>query len=183
MSAGLRARDMNADFPESIADGLDRLPPEPRHTRFDLWWNNGKYAYCSTNKQSMTEVQKQKLYLMIVKYSQPFWLYNGWSWDTISHVRITATKRSSMSFSDRHVTFHEVFNGHVHSPKVTNNTELEDAEVTWYSPTAIPRIRLYGLEHGFRIYSFRPTWSSRFPRLKWNFLNHLLWSAQPSHFA
>ena len=32
---GLVAPDMNAGFPESMSDGLDRLPPDPGHTRLD----------------------------------------------------------------------------------------------------------------------------------------------------
>ena len=35
-SAGLSAHDMNTGFPESMSDGLNRLPSKPRHTRPDL---------------------------------------------------------------------------------------------------------------------------------------------------
>ena len=34
--AGLGVLDMNAGFPESMSNNLDRLPPEPGHTRPDL---------------------------------------------------------------------------------------------------------------------------------------------------
>ena len=40
--------------------------------------------------------------------------------------------------------------------KVTNHTELWDDKLAWYSPRAIHRIFLYGLEHSLGIHGFRP---------------------------
>ena len=45
----------------------------------------------------------------------------------------------------------------VKAVKETNSTGLPDAKLTWYSPSTTRRICLYGLEHGYRIHSFRPT--------------------------
>ena len=44
--------------------------------------------------------------------------------------------------------------------KVTNNTELWEAELAWYSPNATLWIWFYSLEHRLGIHSYRSTWSS-----------------------
>ena len=44
--------------------------------------------------------------------------------------------------------------------KLTNNTELSDAELVWYSPSATCRICLFSLKHSFWIYGFKSTWSA-----------------------
>ena len=43
--------------------------------------------------------------------------------------------------------------------KVTDDTDLRDAKLIWYSLIATHQISQYSLEHGFRIHDFRPTWS------------------------
>ena len=43
--------------------------------------------------------------------------------------------------------------------KVVNQNELWKAKFTWYSSSATLWSCFYGLEHGLRIYSFRPIWT------------------------
>ena len=57
-----------------------------------------------------------------------------------------------------------------------NHTELWDAILTWYSPSATHWICLYSLKHSFGNHNFRFTWHwlLKFLQPEWNLLNHLV---------
>ena len=42
--------------------------------------------------------------------------------------------------------------------KVTNYSELWDAQPVWYSPSATWKISLHGMDYSLGIHCFRPTW-------------------------